>query len=368
MSESQEKDFFVKFELSKFDRGLFLLIILSHGIALFEPVKKIIEEHFTVETGLTVYLICLTAFWTIFFATFCAKQVKEKQAELLKFKEESKSAHIELETNHIAEVTRLKKDLSELTNVKGYVQAYEHIGLGFAKIHQMQRQMSQIHHNSIEFEGQMALMIKNFQEVCTHIADGFNLITGTTDISVCIKLASGSKEITKRSSVYTLVRDSRSASRRSYNEAGNLHVIDNNTSYSQILRLMSNAQNGRCFFCNNLPQLPQYKNTSFSNYGQAIWNNSLSPEQHNNDWKLPYRSTVVTGVYPNQSEFFENKWLIGYLCIDSSKIDSFHEKFDVPVLTGIADGIYNTLKQFKQLKDKNHDTSKRLPAEQKRIG
>jgi hypothetical protein len=337
-----EHPLFKNFKLELLDRILFIGVLATHLLAISEVGHEYLKEHFDVTSALILYVIIVSLFWTIFTFYFCAKQIKIKDRQLANEK-----------TLIEAEIALLKQECDRMQSVKGYVEAYEHIGMGFAKIHQLQRKMQFLDPQSLIFKDQTAFLIQDFGEVCTHIAEGFRLITGKEDIAVCIKLLSGNGEPTGRSSVYTLVRDARSTSRRGYDERKIYHIIENNTSYYDILRLLSKAQLGRRFISNNLPQYPGYKNSSFIVHGQAEWNNSLSAEQRDNNWLLPYRSTIVTGIYPEHPDIGKNNNLIGYLCIDSNNIDVFNEKYDTPILTGVADGIYNTLMQFKQLKHRN---------------
>lgn len=322
-----KKNFFSAW-LGLFDRALFFGVIASHAIILFEPIRAAFDKKFSAETGLIIYVILMTVFWSYFTINYSSKHVKDITVENKRLQEE----------NSIC-----RKNF-------GYIDAYTHIGLGFSLIHQMQRNIPQIDPSSEYHEDQLALLIMQFEEMCLHVADGFKSIAGQNDFSVCVKLVNG-KEITRGSSVRTFVRDSKNVG-RNYEENGSTHLIENNTSYSEIVKKMSKGQGGRCFISNDLPQLKGYLNTTFPIYGQDEYNDALTPEERNNNWQLPYKSTIVTGIYPNQKQYYKDKYLIGFLCVDSNQIDIFDKKHDPLILTGVADGIYNTLKSFNQLTQK----------------
>ena len=342
-----EESFFTNFKLEKYDRYLFFAVIITHIIAIFEPVKEFIKEHTTAETALVFYLILIATFWTAFTIYFCSKQIKNKDQEL---------ANVELtSTTRIGE---LETEINKNTNAQGYIEAYRHIGLGFAKIHSLQRKMQKMQGSVVPTlelrEQQFAFLISDFQQVCTHIADGFKVITHQNDIAVCIKLMKKSGDVRPQSTLYTLCRDNITAMTRGQLDGKTTQVIEDNTAFYDILTAMNQPDEAsRHFICNDLPQSPRFKNSSFKMRQQSAWNEKLSREQREAHWLLPYRSTIVTGVYPAEQNLKQNNSLIAYLCIDSNSIGAFHVQHDAMVLTGIADGIYNTLLQFRTLNETN---------------
>ncbi|OJW12506.1 hypothetical protein [Mucilaginibacter sp. 44-25] len=340
-----EESFFTNFKLEKLDRYLFLAVILTHIIAIFEPIKEFIKEHTSADTALVFYLILTSAFWTIFTIYFCAKQIKHKNISLLESEQNSKN-----------QINELKNQINKNANAQGYIDAYRYIGLGFAKIHALQRKMQKMDSSATnvqDFAQQIAFLISEFQQVCSHIADGFKVITQKNDIAVCIKLIKKSGDVKPQSTLYTLCRDNISGMTRGQMDSKITQVIEDNTAFYDILTAMNNPDDtSRHFICNDLPQFPRFKNSSFKTRQQAPWNDKLTPAERLSGWILPYRSTIVTGVFPAEQNLKQNNSLIAYLCIDSNSLGAFHVQYDTMVLTGIADGIYNTLLQFRTLNEK----------------
>jgi hypothetical protein len=314
MSEDEEKYHSKRGFFAWFDRILFLLIILTHFAAVFEFVREKIEKRVTPEFALMGYIILVTLFWTIFISAFSWRQVKEA-------------------------VT--------LQQYKGYVFAYKWFNLAFSLVHQMQREFAEIPPGDPINEDKLAIVVNHFEEICLHVATAFRTITGK-EISVCIKIVNG-KDISRDSSVKTFVRDAANVD-RNYDENFSTHIIESNTAFSHIIKQIGRGKgkggDGRCFFCNDLRQLRNYKNSSYQFYNQEPWNDNLSRRQRNKKWNMPYKSTIVTGVFPNLKQYYKDQFIIGFLCIDSDEPNVFHESRDCAILTGIADGVYNSLKTF----------------------
>lgn len=99
---------------------------------------------------------------------------------------------------------------------------------------------------------------------------------------------------------------------------------------------------------NNLPKTLNYessslevKQVSINKLKEDKWKKSYSYRKKN--WVLDYRSEIVLPLIPskNQEEYF----ILGFLCIDCAKEDThnFNESFDVPLLKGVIDGIYDLI-------------------------
>jgi hypothetical protein len=310
MSE-EEKYYSNQGFFSWFDRILFFLIVACHFAAMCDFIREKIERHVTPELALLGYIILITVFWTVFISAFSWRQIREAQT---------------------------------LQKYKGYVFAYKWFNLAFSLSHQIQRELSEVPVDVNLSEDKVAIVILQFEEFCGHIASALRAITGK-EVSVCIKLLVNKEN----GSLKTFVRDGASVD-RNYNEDNLSHTIDENTSFAHIIKQIGRGKgtgkDGRYFFSNNLPQYKGYINSSFSFYNQETYKDELSKRQRKKMWKMPYKSTIVTGIYPNQKQYFRDQYIIGFLCIDSDFIEVFNESIDTAILTGISDGIYNSLKTF----------------------
>ncbi len=61
-------------------------------------------------------------------------------------------------------------------------------------------------------------------------------------------------------------------------------------------------------------------------------------------WPLPYKSTIVVPICPIEENTLAG--LVGFLCVDSTRNLAFKKDYDVELLLGIAEGIYNTVREM----------------------
>ncbi len=231
-----------------------------------------------------------------------------------------------------------------------YANLYHYLNEGFKEIHHLHRKDdSNINREEI---------IQSFKILCTHLADGFGLVTHTK-CSVCIKILVEAKTENEDDLEFeTLCRDLRAGARRLKNDEisksnGEIfHTLENNTAFKEAL-----FNNENMFLSNKLPMLNNYNNTSDHRdlYGKQPESQPLRVWS----WDLPYRSTVVVPIIPSHNEYpYETKEsVIGFLCLDSNSWGVFNKEFDGVILKGIADGIYNTLVKFKEVVDREKNSS-----------
>lgn len=176
-----------------------------------------------------------------------------------------------------------------------YGEALSNINMAFKEIHYMKREhdkkinkvLEKIHNESLSNSSNEnieaineALSTGHFteletllllQKVCDYISKTFNIITGT-ECSVCIKLVNYDEELKNKTklpfSVFTLIRDRESESKRVQGNEEPLHLIDENTDFEHIYdNYLSSKKDDNIFLSNVLPLLgKKYKNSSFQYY------------------------------------------------------------------------------------------------------
>jgi len=166
----------------------------------------------------------------------------------------------------------------------------------------------------------------------------------TYNYSVCIKVLGPDvdlENITAYTQVTTLCRDLQSYNRRSQPHGIN-HNIFENTCFVEIFHNIDNTS--KSYYLNNdLPEDKYYRNTSFKIYGE-LPENCTTAEERRAKWSLPYRSELVVPITPIETNVQRNKQFLGYLCVDCNEEDAFHSKYDTNMLKGVADGIYDIIK------------------------
>jgi hypothetical protein len=107
------------------------------------------------------------------------------------------------------------------------------------------------------------------------------------------------------------------------------HTIIGNTAFRKVVNnVLRKNKKGFYYLNNNIPETKDYDNTSREAY-------------HNGE--LPYKSEIVVPIIPlyvDQDQLYD---LIGFLCIDCVSKEKFDEKYDPPLIEGVADGIYDIL-------------------------
>lgn len=92
-----------------------------------------------------------------------------------------------------------------------------------------------------------------------------------------------------------------------------------------------------------------YKNSSFQVYGLPfdVPVPMIADIVRNITWKLPYRSSIVAPITPSpQQAISAEHALSGYLCVDSRSLGAFRRRFDIDVVTGVANCLYHVVHRY----------------------
>jgi hypothetical protein len=229
--------------------------------------------------------------------------------------------------------------ISKYRKKSRYAEVFDEINIAFAQMHNIDRNDNP----SIE------LIVQKLSFFCDHIAIAFTRINGH-NIGVCIKFLSSEGD---RALVQTLVRDSKSISndRKTGTKDKTKHYLDLNTDFEFIYSNFDNDNiNTTYYYEPNIPTCKDYKNTRLkSNWlpkAKFYLVENWIRRQH---WPLKYRSTLVVPIVPLIANEQEQKSIRGFLCIDSPKENSFFETFDVHILKGLSDGLYNKIDKLDNL-------------------
>lgn len=337
---------FKKITFDKVDRIIVLLVLLLHAAVILEFTFHKFEKLIPESLVAVIYIIIISVFWSFII-------LKKTSEEVAKIKVANQTLTDSLATH---------QDLiAELNKYRQYAQAYKSIAAAFSEIHHLHRFIKGENPASPDVANSVEIMIEHFGRFCDHIVDAYEDITGKKNISVCLKIIHGNEQKTSlTSNVKTLVRDLRNYAERD-KDSEIIHPIKDNSAYITVLTNLKKTETERCFFENNLPLLRNYKNTSFPIYGQENYGETLTDEERSARWKMPYRSTIVSGILPSKTEYKKMNHLIGFICIDSVDCDGFNKEIDSKIFNGISDGLYNTMKEFKSFNKNitNHQKQKK---------
>lgn len=213
-----------------------------------------------------------------------------------------------------------------------YSDVFEDLNVAFSELHNIDRG------NTPTVE----LIVDKLGYVCDNIAQAFNKLNGH-NIGVCIKILSLQN---KRPIVLTLVRDKKSITnnRNTGQTDKTIHYLDLNSDFEFIYSHFEDDNFDTSFYYEaNLPVCKDYKNTRLkSNWAPKSFFPMINFSRRRN-WPLKYKSTMVVPIVPLKADEQSQNAIRGFLCIDSPYENSFNVKYDVNILKGICDGLYNKI-------------------------
>lgn len=179
---------------------------------------------------------------------------------------------------------------------------------------------------------------KKLNETMRHMCHQLKLIFDmktkkicTVSIKVPVFDETLDQEVAYDTKIRNLSRDKSSVFKRDtvlYKET--THQIFKNTCFHEIFEKLTNNSNEKLYYLNNdIKNTKNYLNTSF-----ACWENN----------ELPYNSEIVVPIIPLYSDREHLYKVTGFICVDCPDSNVFDEGYDVAVLQGVADGIYEFLK------------------------
>lgn len=177
------------------------------------------------------------------------------------------------------------------------------------------------------------------EDLLTSLATALSMVTGvrcrTAIKLIRSPLGEGASYVT------TLARDGVSPKgvRPKDEDEAKRHTIDENTDFDFLIKTGENR-----FFCNNLEDYPNYRNSSIEN-------------RVNSKWPLPYVATIV---WPIRCRVEQNSCdrqvfvdeLVGFLCVDSASRKVFDDRFDTPLGSTVAHTLYPVLKKLLNILEK----------------
>lgn len=150
------------------------------------------------------------------------------------------------------------------------------------------------------------------------------------DCCVSIKVPSGQFSSIESWVLTNLCRDTSHKNRDTNDYEKTKHTVIGNTPYSVIVsKLLDQKHKEKAFYLNNdIQGTKDYRNTSRDLYQNG----------------LPYQSELVYAIIPAKTDDNLRHELLGFLCIDCNKKDAFDEnRYDLPMVEGIVDGIYDII-------------------------
>jgi hypothetical protein len=223
-----------------------------------------------------------------------------------------------------------------------YGAALNTITSGFANIHELNR------YNEQQLTADM--IRQHLKDMCTNISYAFTIICGYK-VACCIKIMTPTEEKSNYL-LKTLCRDNHDGVTRGKPDFRADHFLNVNSDFKTLFNDIRTGKS-RFFISNRINWLYDYENSSFESYGGKIrmTGNSIFDffilAKQTLWWPLPYKSTIIVPIIP--VNYKPTDEILGFLCVDSRNMFVFKRYYDVDLLIGLADGIYNTVNQMHSL-------------------
>ena len=188
-------------------------------------------------------------------------------------------------------------------------------------------------------------------DFCDKIRDIYEFKTKSkcsVSIKIMINLPESDSSISYDTQVVNLVRDSSCLNRYTNEYERVKHNIANNTCFQRIVaKFFSNKYNEMFFLSNDIPSIDDYDNSSFQLYPKYTDNLTKTEKSRRKHYPLEYRSELVVSLAPLKIEEKINFPILGFLCVDCQLENQqvFDSKYDIPLMQGVADGLYDFIKK-----------------------
>lgn len=188
-------------------------------------------------------------------------------------------------------------------------------------------------HQDVEFMGAM----KSF---CDNLKIIYDKITGS-NCCVSIKVPIKDIKVTEHTIFVNLLRNEEFKKRDTKEYEEQKHTLIGNTPFSNSFNKVLKGQKDKYYINNDINNTPNYDNTSKECYENGL---------------LPYESELVYPIVPIRYREGLNVDCMGFICIDSSKKNAFMGKYDVAIIEGVADGIYDLILERNNFKNDNPES------------
>lgn len=150
--------------------------------------------------------------------------------------------------------------------------------------------------------------------------------------SVSIKVPAGQFDSIETWNLANLCRDDSHHDRDTIQYGETKHTVIGNTPYTVIVNSLLNMKQR---------PIPYYINNDIENTKDYM---NTSRELHQETQR--YQSELVYAIIPIIGEHEYKHELLGFLCVDCDKKNAFDiQRYDVPMIEGVVDGIYDIIKE-----------------------
>jgi hypothetical protein len=180
--------------------------------------------------------------------------------------------------------------------------------------------------------------------LCNNLKLAYDKITNS-ECSVSIKVPLSDSKIDEKAILSNLTRDTphskkdTSLNRDTDKYCKTKHTLIGNTAFSHSFNKVIKNQKEKHYINNNVNNCENYENTSKECHENGI---------------LPYNSELVYPIVPLVGTDSTNFDCHGFICIDSNKENAFKTIYDIGIVAGVADGIYDIMADRNNFKNQQN--------------
>jgi hypothetical protein len=175
-------------------------------------------------------------------------------------------------------------------------------------------------HNDKEFMKAMMSFCNNLREIFKNILND--------ECSVSIKVPLKDLSVKEHSILSNLTRDISHNSRDTEKYKLVKHTLIGNTAFTYVFNKVISNSKEKYYINNKVNNTENYINTSKECYENGV---------------LPYNSELVIPIVPIFNESPQHYDCLGFICVDTAKKGAFASKYDIAIMEGVADGIYDLI-------------------------
>jgi hypothetical protein len=184
---------------------------------------------------------------------------------------------------------------------------------------------------------------EEFMKIMINLCNGLQKIFSTIikeDCCVSVKVPVSGARLNEQAVLMNLTRDLKHTSRDNNAEYNNTqHTLIANSAFTIAFNKVVKNKSEKYYLNNKVNSTENYENTSKECYEDGV---------------LPYNSELVYPITPMQATV-KNNDCIGFLCVDTKKIGAFSTKYEVAILQGVSDGIYDLIFERNHFKSQNYE-------------
>ncbi|NMR34946.1 hypothetical protein HIO71_12190 [Chryseobacterium aquaticum] len=329
---------------------------ISLAPTLFVLGRQLVKDEYNWYKIILYPLLTLCICFIIFMIFFTYKAKKNKREK--KENQEKQIEELKQNVGKLEEKVKLQNDIiSKLEPEKGYGIALKKLHIAFSIVNQyFYEKRNNKEKTKNEIEDEIKDVIKSF---CNCLSDIYTEKVGAK-CSVSIKLIEEDFEKSRLESIVkNFERDKNSTERdNDLNYKDHDHKISDNTCFYKIVKAYIKSDEENLHYSNNhLSTDTSYDTSSLECLiekmnrleKKKVKRGLINPTERPDVWRkyICYQSEIVVPLLLVHKPF-ENS-LLGFLCVDSEIENAFNEEYDVPLIKGVADGIYEILTDFKSL-------------------